>query len=109
MRNVVWDRDHQSAAVAFERPQGSFVAAFVANKTLAVTANDVSGAETGNLAAIGPTRVYVTRKTRPVEWRTSSTGGQAVVVRTEAWDASGRRYSRQEALAFDDNSRPKWR
>jgi hypothetical protein len=109
LQNVVWDRDRQSAAVAFERAQGSFVAAFVANKTLAVTANDISGAEIGNLAAIGPTRVYVTRTTRPVEWRTSSTGGQALVVRTEAWDSSGRRYAHHTSLAFDENSRPKWR
>jgi hypothetical protein len=108
LKNVVWDRDGLCAALAFERAQGTFVVAFVTDKDFSsVVASDISRTELANIAAIGPSRVYVKRRTRP-DWRTSR-GGHTLIVRTEAWDASGRRYAGQDLLKFDDNGRPIWR
>ena len=109
LKSVVWDRDRRNGAVAFERPQGSFVVAFVTRKGGTFIANDISRSELAAIGAIGPNRNYVTRRTRPVEWRASSTGGHGLVVRTEAWDASGKRYAIQDLLHFDDNGQPLWR
>jgi hypothetical protein len=107
LKNVVWDPERLRAAVAFERKEGSFVVVFATKKDRKVIANDISRSENANLAAIGPGRVYVRRRTVPVEWQA---GTGFLVVSTEAWDAAGKRYAIKDFLKFDDDTGlPFWR
>jgi hypothetical protein len=107
LKNVVWDREGLRAAVAFEREEGSFVVAFVTNKDYTVLASDISRAENANIAVLGPGRVYVRRSTVPAEWQT---GTGFLVIRTEAWDGSGKHYTATDFLKFDERTGlPVWR
>ncbi len=107
LKIVVWDRERLRAAVAFERKEGSFVVAFVTKKDYTVIANDISRAESANIATLGPGRVYARRSTVPVEWQA---GTGLLVIRTDSWDAAGKHYAAMDFLKFDDaTGLPVWR
>ena len=107
LKNVVWDRERLRAAVAFERKEGSFVVAFVTKKDYTVVRRRYQQGRDANIAVIGPGREYVRRSTVPVEWQA---GTGLLVIRTEAWDAEGKRYTATEFLKFDDGTGlPRWR
>jgi hypothetical protein len=110
LKNVVWDADGRNAAVAFERPEGTFIAAFVIRKDYTTIANDISRSELSNIALIGPARVYARRSTVPVEWQERADGAGFLTVRTRAWDAAGKQFTAEDSLKFDeDTGLPIWK
>jgi hypothetical protein len=100
-KNVALDSSRLRTAVAFQRKDGAFLVAFTKDKqSYRGIVSDVSRAEAANIAAIDGSRVY-TRRNTVLEWHVR-TG--ALVVRTEAWDATGKRFDATSVVKFDDAS-----
>ena len=109
IRTAVWNDARTAVAVAFARPQATFVAAFIQRQTREYVGTDISEVETRTIGAIGPFRTYVRRTTVPLKWETWSEARPVLRVQTTVWDESGQRYRGTEALVFLPDGTPFWR